>query len=501
MLATLMAFGSISTDLYLPAMPTMARDLHAGTGILEFTISGYLIGFSRGSSGGARSATAWVPKTLVADRDRPVRDRLGGLRAVADRHGDHRLAGNPGGRRLRGRGAVPSHGAGPVRARPGGADALPPSSSWRWPRSVGPLLGGQILSVASWHWIFWLLVAIGGVALAALFTVPETLTPERRDPDAVRHAFSRYAGLLADRRVLAYAGISGSFYVGAFAFIAGTPFAYISYYHVPPTLYGLLFGASILGIMLVNMANARLVGRFGSDRLLRVGAVVAAVAGLASAAAGWTGFGGLAGLAVPIVIFSAVNGLIVANSLAGALAAWPDRAGAVSALGRFIAWQRHPRLGLGRPRRGRHALAPRRGDGAVRSSTPPRQHAASQGSDGARTRHNSNWMLQHGPHNDDDGRTAAGTPDLGGHPPRTGRIGSVAEPRPREDVGVHDRLLLGEPRPSTDRPRAAGAKKSKLEYTIVSDVGAPAMNQVPVRIVLSRVSRRRTRRGFCGRQP
>ena len=76
---------------------------------------------------------------------------------------------------------------------------------------IGPLLGGQVLRIASWHWIFWLLVGIGGVTLAALFTVPETLRPEERDPDAIRHALSRYSQLLTDRRILAYAGVGGFF--------------------------------------------------------------------------------------------------------------------------------------------------------------------------------------------------------------------------------------------------------------------------------------------------
>lgn len=186
--------------------------------------------------------------------------------------------------------------------------------------------------LASWHWIFWLLVAIGAVTLGALFTVPETLEPARRDMDAVRHAVARYGELLADRRVLAYAGIGGFFYAGVYAYIAGTPFAYINYYHVPAGAYGLLFGGAILGIMIINTLNVRLVPRFGSDRLLRWGAAMVAVAGVLAAIAGGTGIGGLAGLAAPLLVFAALNGLIVANSLSGALSAWPERAGAVSAL-------------------------------------------------------------------------------------------------------------------------------------------------------------------------
>ena len=66
-LSMLMGFASISTDLYLPAMPLMAQSLVAETGMIELTISGYLIGFSLASCCGGRSATGmgvglqWLP--------------------------------------------------------------------------------------------------------------------------------------------------------------------------------------------------------------------------------------------------------------------------------------------------------------------------------------------------------------------------------------------------------------------------------------------------------
>ncbi|WP_313334030.1 multidrug effflux MFS transporter [Sphingobium yanoikuyae] len=331
-LATLMAFGSISTDLYLPAMPAMARDLGADTGAMEFTISGYLIGFSLGQ-------LLWGAVSDRVGRRLPV--AIGIILFVIGSAGCA-LSGSAaeviGWRIVQAVGAC----AGVVLSRAMVRDLFSRDRAAQMLSTLivimaiaplaGPLLGGQVLRFASWHWIFWLLVGIGGVTLAALFTVPETLAPEQRDPDAVRHALSRYGELLADRRILAYAGIGGFFYAGAFAYIAGSPFAYISYYHVPASAYGLLFGAAILGIMAMNMLNTRLVARFGSDHLLRAGAMMAAVTGLLAALAGWTGWGGLVGLLVPLLAFSALNGLIVANSLAGALAAWPDRAGAASAL-------------------------------------------------------------------------------------------------------------------------------------------------------------------------
>jgi DHA1 family bicyclomycin/chloramphenicol resistance-like MFS transporter len=49
---------------------------------------------------------------------------------------------------------------------------------------LGPIVGGQILAVAGWRAIFWTLVGVGLLTLAALFALPETLpcngaTPSR----------------------------------------------------------------------------------------------------------------------------------------------------------------------------------------------------------------------------------------------------------------------------------------------------------------------------------
>jgi DHA1 family bicyclomycin/chloramphenicol resistance-like MFS transporter len=65
---------------------------------------------------------------------------------------------------------------------------------------------------------------------------------------------------------------------------------------------------------------------------LRVGAAASALAGLWAAIDAWTGFGGLPGLVAPLFVFTATSGLIMANSIAGALVAFPTQAGAVSAL-------------------------------------------------------------------------------------------------------------------------------------------------------------------------
>lgn len=332
LLAMLMGFGSISTDLYLPAMPAMASDLGAGHGVLELTVATYLIGFSFGQ-------LAWGPVSDLLGRRMPVAIGIGlfmlgsagcALSFTVEQVIAWRIVQAIGASA----GVVLSRAV--VRDLFDGKRAAQKLSTLITVMAVapliGPFIGGQILALGSWRLIFALLVVIGAATLAALFTVPETLSAERRDPHAVRETFSRYASLLRDRRILAASGVGAFFYAGVYAYIAASPAAFITFYHVPPQLYGVLFGSAIVGIMLMNMLNTKLLVRFGMDGLLRTGAAMAAAFGLLSAGAGYTGLGALIGLAAPLVFFAAMNGLIVANSLAGALHAFPARAGAVSAL-------------------------------------------------------------------------------------------------------------------------------------------------------------------------
>lgn len=65
---------------------------------------------------------------------------------------------------------------------------------------------------------------------------------------------------------------------------------------------------------------------------MRAGTIGAAIAGILLAVAARTGWGGLAGLVIPLFLLVSATGLIVANSIAGALSTFPGRAGAVSAL-------------------------------------------------------------------------------------------------------------------------------------------------------------------------
>lgn len=331
-LSLLMGFASISTDLYLPAMPAMGRDLGAETGMIELTVSGYLIGFSL-------AQLIWGPLSDRYGRRVPV---ALGLVLFIIGSGGCAMANDAtsliGWRLVQAIGACASVALSRAMVRDlfEGDRAAQMMSTLITIMAIapllGPIVGGQIEAVADWRAIFWVLVVIGIVAFLALMTIPETLPRDRRSQEALGLALRRYIELIGNRRLLAYIGVGGFFYGGMFAYIAGTPFAYIDYYEVPSQLYGFLFGAGILGIMATNTINARLVRRFGTNRMILGGAVSAATWAFVTAIDSYTDWFGLWGIAVPLFLFASMTGFIVANAIAGALQDFPHRAGAVSAL-------------------------------------------------------------------------------------------------------------------------------------------------------------------------
>ena len=330
-LSALMAFGPLSTDLYLPALPTLGRALAAGPDEMALTLSSYLIGFSFGQ-------LMWGPIGDRFGRRLPVAAGLalfviGSLGCGASTTALQLI----GWRIAQSIGAS----AGPVLARAMVRDLYARERSAQMLSNLmtvmaiaplaGPFIGGQILLFASWRAIFWTLVGLGLAALVALLALPETLPAERRSRQPLAAALAGYATLARDSRLLGYAAMGGLYYGGIFAYIAASPFAYIEYYHVRPEAFGLFFALPILGIMAVNQLNTRLVLRVSGDFLCRIGTGAAAAAGIVAVVEARSGWGGFAGLVAAIVVYGASSGFIVANSVAGALAAFPGRAGAASA--------------------------------------------------------------------------------------------------------------------------------------------------------------------------
>jgi len=322
----------MSTDMYLPSLPTLAREFGATTTSVQWTLSAFFMGLAIGQAlygpladRFGRKPPLYLGLTLygLASAGCALATSIESLIAM---------------RFVQALGAC----AGVVIARAIVRDLFDQWASARMLSKMmlvmgaapifAPLLGGWMLALLGWRSIFWFLLFFGLLCLlATLAGLPET-----RPAHAVRPgpgaALRGYGMLLSSRRFLGHTLAGGLAQGGMFAYISGSPFVFIDVYGVPASAYGWLFGINAFGLIAASQVNARLVGRVSTDRLLARANAANALFGIALVITAWTGFGGFIGILVPLFGYMASLGFSFPNAAAGAMAPFPERAGSASAL-------------------------------------------------------------------------------------------------------------------------------------------------------------------------
>jgi DHA1 family bicyclomycin/chloramphenicol resistance-like MFS transporter len=333
LLGALAACGPISIDMYLPSLPTIAQAFAIGTGAAQTTLTSFMFGFSIGM-------LLYGPLSDTYGR-RPV--LLGGIIMYALASIACTLSFSIGAlvtfRFVQALGA----GAASVLARAIARDAYGPTDAARVlsmlaiVTSIGPLLapliGGQLLLLGGWRVVFIALTLFGMVcAITAFLKVPETWPREKRAHSALFKSFAAYGRLLRDPVAWGHMLCGGMAFASMFAYITATPFVYIQYFHVSAQHYGFLFALNIVGIMLGNFMNTRLVGRLGSLPIISFAASVSCIASLFVCLVSLTGWGGLWSIVAGLFFVVGVVGLLSANCTTDLMHRYPVNAGAAAAV-------------------------------------------------------------------------------------------------------------------------------------------------------------------------
>ncbi|WP_251422447.1 multidrug effflux MFS transporter [Veillonella agrestimuris] len=325
-LSGLMAFTSLSTDIYLPAMPEMGRDLQ---GDAELTITGFLIGFSFAQLfWGAISDKIGRKIPLIVGMILFVIGSVGCTLATSMYE-------------LLAWRVFQAFGAcvGPMLSRAmirdlySRAEAAKMLSTLAIVMAIapiaGPMLAGHMLLWYSWHSIFWLLVVIGVIMLTFILFLPETHPEERRSHRSMAATYGNYWILLRNKGFMKYTLCVTSFYMAIYAFLTASPYVYIDVFHVPKENFGYLFALNIIGVMLLSAVNRRIVSAIRLDRLLRYSTMFSALCVIVVLALMLAGFTSLTLIVVGCFLFFSMNGIIAAVTNALAL----DRAGRIAGSG------------------------------------------------------------------------------------------------------------------------------------------------------------------------
>jgi DHA1 family bicyclomycin/chloramphenicol resistance-like MFS transporter len=331
LLGFIIAVGPVSTDMYLPAFPAIARDF-GNQAAPQISLAVYFLGLAIGQmTQGALSDRLGRRVPLIAGMVIYTIASIGcALCWSVDSFACFRLL------------AALGCSAGVVIPRAMVRDlADGPAAAKLFSKLmlvmgvapiVSPMLGAAVVTFASWRMIFAVAALYGVVALVCIWRLlPDTLPVGRRTRIGLVPVLVRYVTICRERTFITHA-LTGCFTSAClFAYLAATPQIFIGHFGWTTAEYAALFGLNAIAYIGYNQLNPGLVSRYGVGRVITWAVWVLAASCAMLLLVGLARGGPLpimAGLLAAELGF----GLIMPSAMVGALSRHQAHAGSASAL-------------------------------------------------------------------------------------------------------------------------------------------------------------------------
>lgn len=331
------SLGQVTSDLYLPSLPNMAKSLNVDTHWIQFSIAIYMVGFSV-------SQLIYGPWSDAIGRRTPLLiglsiNFIGGLTCWFSPNIYMLFLG----RFLQGLGV----GAANSLARPILRDLFDKEKlaiynsylavSAVFILSTAPVLGGYIQHYAGWRYNFLFLSLYGLLILCAYYCrVPETSQHHHKDNFKLQTVLINAKILVKNPIFLRFSLCPLLTYAGILAWLTAAPIVLQEKVGLNSVQFGWLYIFSGIGFATGSILNVKLVTRVGIDKMMELGFFCQLVAGGLMLIFYLLGYINTFVIIVPIILFMMGAGLVFPNSSAGALIPFPKIAGMAGALFGFV---------------------------------------------------------------------------------------------------------------------------------------------------------------------
>jgi len=314
-IAMLSAFGLIASDIYLPAMPDMAKELDVTPSHMSQTISVYLAALAIAQLFcGPLSDRLGRKPVLIAGIILYIAGSLGC--ATATGYGIFLFC-----RVTEALGAA----AGLVIGRALIADTCDKPTSAKvysvvYPLvslspAVAPVIGGHLAVLFGWHADFIFVAVFGLLTLFMVFFITETR------PQSICTATSPFAGfrqIFADISFWRYTLIVCCIYSAWFIYLTQSPFLFAGL-GVTEEMRGWLYIPLTAGIIGANLLTKRLLNIWKYDSIVRIGIFCFVLGGLAYVAVIVSGSQSVLSILLPMCLVSLANGSSLSLAVSGAI--------------------------------------------------------------------------------------------------------------------------------------------------------------------------------------
>lgn len=268
-LGLISAIGPFAIDMYLPALPNIAADLHAESGAVQMSLLTFFIAASISqlfygplSDMYGRKVPLYVGMTLFG---------IGCVGAALSTSIDMLVSF----RFLQGIGAA----AGMVIPRAivrdlyRGVDAARLMSLLMLVFSVSPILapltGSVVIDAYGWRMVFWvvLLATIAGMIMLALWQ-SETRPQSARVESSLGAALAGYRKLVKDWNFIGLVMIGAMCMAGFMVYLANSSFVFMQQYGFSPREYAMAFSVNAISFIGMSQLNGVLASRFGLKRVV-----------------------------------------------------------------------------------------------------------------------------------------------------------------------------------------------------------------------------------------